>query len=220
LAGVDFYSGVIANALEIDVMTANTLTRRPQAKTQAQVQTQQRTTRPGRWQRGVSLVETMTALAIVGVTLGAGLPSLGGLAERQHLRGLAAQLETDLQHARSTAVAQGRTVRLEVRDDGQGGCYTLHTGSANQCSCVSQPGQAVCIGGAEAHRVVSLAGSRGVTLRSNVAAMSFSATMGTVSPAGTLRVTTTGGDTVHLVVNVMGRVRQCSPSGLAGFPNC
>ena len=57
-------------------------------------------------------------------------------------------------------------------------------------------------------------------IRSNSASMLFDATKGTVTPTGTLRVQA-GVGSVHLVVNVMGRVRSCSPEGrIPGQRSC
>ena len=44
---------------------------------------------------------------------------------------------------------------------------------------------------------------------------------GMATPAGTMRLTTAGGQTVHHVVNIMGRVRTCSPGASAkGYKAC
>jgi type IV fimbrial biogenesis protein FimT len=51
--------------------------------------------------------------------------------------------------------------------------------------------------------------------------MLFDTDRGTVSPTGTLRIHAADDRTVHHVVNIMGRVRTCSPNGLvAGHPAC
>jgi type IV fimbrial biogenesis protein FimT len=60
----------------------------------------------------------------------------------------------------------------------------------------------------------------GVNVIANVASMRFDQTNGTVSPAGTIRVATNGSEVRH-VVNIMGRVRSCSPGGSAkGYIVC
>ena len=54
-------------------------------------------------QRGVSLVELMAVLVIVGTLFGAALPAFESARARHHLEGAAAQLRTELQYARSSA---------------------------------------------------------------------------------------------------------------------
>ncbi len=179
-----------------------------------------RNRRDVRWGRGISAIETLATMAITCVTLGVALPGLGELQERQRLYAMSALVETDLQHARSLAVARNEVLRLSFADDGAGGCYVLHTGTAQQCSCGDVPGAAACSGGAEALRVASLAGTGGMRLQTNTSTIAFSPTTGTVTPTGTLRLQTSRGETVRLVVNVMGRVRSCSPDGLPGYRLC
>ena len=54
--------------------------------------------------------------------------------------------------------------------------------------------------------------------------MLFDPLHGTSTPAGTLKITGASGRAVQHVVNVMGRVRTCSPQGaapaLAGYRVC
>lgn len=51
--------------------------------------------------------------------------------------------------------------------------------------------------------------------------MLFDGTRGTVSPTGTVRVIGSDGRALHKVVNVMGRVRTCSPQrSISGYRPC
>ena len=43
---------------------------------------------------------------------------------------------------------------------------------------------------------------------------------GTSTPTGTLRLVDSRGRAVHHVVNVMGRVRSCTPAGVPGWRAC
>lgn len=140
--------------------------------------------------------------------------------ERLRVKAIASQLQTDLQQARSAAVAADEVLRLEFANDGLGGCYVLHNGSSGQCSCTTQPGTAVCTGGATARGHFTVGGRSGMQLRSNVTAMAFSPSTGTVTPTGTLRVASERVGSVNLVVNVMGRVRTCSTDGMPGYRPC
>jgi type IV fimbrial biogenesis protein FimT len=69
--------------------------------------------------------------------------------------------------------------------------------------------------------VGTLPGAGRVALSSSSASMLFDAERGTVTPTGTLRLRLADGRAVHHVVNIMGRVRTCSPAGrVAGHPAC
>ncbi|MBA4176196.1 MAG: fimbrial assembly protein [Leptothrix sp. (in: Bacteria)] len=170
-------------------------------------------------QTGWTLVEALVSLAVTTIALGTAVPGFGEARERRHLEGAAAQLETDLQMARGQAVLQNRTVRVDFRSDSGGSCYVVHNGGPGACSCDAS-GAAVCTGTAEALRSMGYAADRGFTLTSNAASMAFEHVRGTVTPTSTVRIT--GRDrAVHVVTNIMGRVRACSPSASTwGYAAC
>ena len=113
-------------------------------------------------QRGVSLIEAMSVVAILSIVCGTALPSFTALRQRADLAGVAAQLETDAQFARSQATAMGHPVRLTLRESAGATCYMVHTGPAAQCECGSAEATASCNGQAELLRSVSLPASGGV----------------------------------------------------------
>ena len=175
---------------------------------------------PARRQRGATMLESLIAVTVTAVSLGAALPGLEQARERRHLDGVAAQLETDIMYTRSLAVAQNQGVRMGFESLAAGTCYTVHTGAANACSC-NASGVAVCSAGAEAIRTVFFPAQGPVALRANVRSILFDPRLGTSTPTGTLRVVGRGDAAVHQVVNIMGRVRSCSPAGsVAGYPRC
>jgi len=170
-------------------------------------------------QRGVTTLEAMLAVTITAITLGSALPGLDDLRQRRHLDGSAAQLETDIQYARSAAVAQNRTLRLRVMAIAGGSCYVVHSGAAGDCRC-TPGGESVCSAGAVAVRSVGFPAGGPVTLASNSASMIFEPIKGTVTPTSTMRLENQG-RAVHVVTNIMGRVRACSPEGkVPGYVRC
>ncbi len=174
----------------------------------------------GQRQRGATLIEAATVLMVVAAVSGLVGPSFQQARERMHLEGAAAQLETDLQFARSAAVARnaGLRVSFETRDDGHS-CYVVHSGSAGDCSCAS--GAPVCQPGAEALRSVHFGPDLPLRVVSNSRSILFDPVRGTVTPTATLRVQAAGGAALHQVVNVMGRIRTCSPApALRGYRAC
>lgn len=167
-----------------------------------------------RFQRGITLVEAMSTLAIVSIALGSALPHFGSLRQRAALSGAAAQIETDVQFARSQAVALNRTVHLSLREVAGRTCYMVHTGAAADCSCgEAGQGEARCGGGAELLRSVTLNANEDVQLRSATRSLTFDPVKGTVTPTATLRVEARDGRAIHQVVNLLGRVRSCTPRG-------
>ncbi|KPF42322.1 hypothetical protein IP87_00155 [beta proteobacterium AAP121] len=169
--------------------------------------------------RGLSLIESLIAVAIVAVATGATLPGFRDALEVRRLEGAAAQLHTDLQLARSAAAAQNRTLRLSLVSEPGSACYVVHTGDAGSCTC-GVAGVPICADGAQALRSQHF-GPGLPTLQSNVGSMVLDGSKGTVSPTGTWRLQAADGRGIHLIVNIMGRVRKCSPAAaVAGYPAC
>ncbi|MDE2146399.1 MAG: GspH/FimT family pseudopilin [Burkholderiales bacterium] len=179
--------------------------------------------RPGptsRRQRGLTLIECCTAMAVAAFGLGAVVPDLGPARQRHHLQGASTQLETDLHYARSLAVARNAPVRLSFSSGPAMACYVIHTGAADACVCDAQ-GHPQCSGGALALRSLPFAGDGAVALRSNVRSMLFDPRNGTVTPTGTVQLQARDGRSTKVIVNLLGRVRTCSPgAAVAGYAAC
>ena len=173
-----------------------------------------------RRQAGFTLIESLIGLAVVGVIVGSVLPNFGAALERRHLEGAAAQLETDILYTRSQAVATNEALRMRFQQGGSGSCYVVHSGPANACECQAD-GSATCSAAGQTYRSVGFAPTGAVQLRANVNAILFSPNLGTSTPTGTLRLSGRQDRAVHLVVNLMGRVRACSPgAAINGYPAC
>lgn len=167
-------------------------------------------------QRGLSLVELLCSLAITLVLLGGALPMVNELRTGQALAATASLLETDLHYARSLAIGGGRPVRLslQVLTNGRT-CYAVHTGPAHACRCEGN-GQSTCEGDAKLLRLEDQAGSHGVRIGPVSRSILFDGLKGTITPTATLQVTAPDGRSIHQVVNIMGRVRSCTPGGTVG----
>ena len=176
--------------------------------------------RTTRRQRGVTMLESLIAVTVTAVSLGAALPGFEQARERRHIEGVAAQLRTDIMYTRGLAVAGNRGVRMGFESLAAGSCYVVHTGPSNACSCTNA-GTAICSAGAEAIRTVYFPAGGPVGVRANVRSILFDPEKGTSTPTGTLRVVGRSDAAIHQVVNIMGRVRSCSPAaGVAGYPRC
>lgn len=179
-----------------------------------------RSTLGARRQRGVTVVESSVVVAVVAVLTGIATPSFESAIQRRHLEGAAAQLETDIHHTRMMAVARNAPLRISFSTGSLGSCYVIHSGSANQCSC-DAGGAAVCQGAAVAERSVFFAAGATLSLQSNARSVLFDPHRGTSSPTATLRLTSRNGLAIHQVVNIMGRVRSCSPApAVSGYRAC
>jgi len=171
-------------------------------------------------QKGVSLVESLICLATTALALGATLPSFEQLRTQRHFDGAAAQLENDIHFARSLAVSHNHNLRMSFHADTHGSCYVVHTGDRSDCSC-NADGSATCTDGAMALRSVRFEQGQALQLQANVGSILFDPVKGTSTPTGTLRLMASGDRAVHLVVNLMGRVRSCSPGNtVPGYRAC
>jgi type IV fimbrial biogenesis protein FimT len=177
-------------------------------------------TGPASHLRGVTLIECCAVLTILGIVVGSAAPAFRAVMERRELEGRAIELAADLQWLRSEAVARNRTLRLSVKTGLQGSCYVVHTGALDTCECLLE-GPAVCSAGSEAMKSVLLPAARPIRLESNVSSMVYDPLHGTTTVGATLRLVDTRGRSIRHVVNILGRVRSCSPSGeVAGYKPC
>ena len=139
--------------------------------------------------------------------------------ENHRVASTAAQLRTDFHFARSLASSGSQSVRITF-GSGPATCYVIHTGAANDCQCTAS-GKAVCKGTARALRVASFDADGPVSVASNSKSMLIDHQHATVTPTGTMQVRGRQGTVMHLVVNIMGRVRSCSAAGnVPGQPLC
>ena len=102
---------------------------------------------PTRTRRGFTLIELMSVVALVSVIIALAAPSLSRMIEMQRLRGVQAQLVTDLQFARSEAVSRNIVLRVDFRNTSDFSCYTLFTvpampGAPAPCDCRQGAGNA------------------------------------------------------------------------------
>lgn len=118
-----------------------------------------------RSRRGLTLIELMVVVAVVAVIAVIAAPSFRDLILMQRLRGVNAQVVTDLQFARSEAVSRRTLVRVSLRSNASESCYTLYTSPSNasQCECLLGAGSA-CAAGLVEIRTVQVPKSQSVTV--------------------------------------------------------
>ena len=173
-----------------------------------------------RRQRGLSLVEAMIVVAVTAIVAATAVPSLASFIDGRRLDAAATSLAADLQFVRTESVARNHAIRLSVHASGAASCWIVHTGAAAQCACADS-GAAICSGGASEIKTVVLGAADRVAVQGNVASILFDPLHGTSTPTGTLRLVDPSGRAVHHIVNVMGRVRSCTPAGaVPGWRAC
>ena len=171
-------------------------------------------------QHGITLIEACIVMAVTAILASTAAPGMQELIATRRLDGAATQLATDIQFVRSEAVARNTPVRISFHATSDGSCYVVHTGNAAECDCAAA-GPAQCTGNAQQIRTVRVPASDRVSVQPNVGSLLVDPLHGTVTPTATLRVVGTNSRAVHHVVNVMGRVRSCSPlAAVPGYRAC
>jgi type IV fimbrial biogenesis protein FimT len=169
--------------------------------------------------RGVSLAESLVAVAIASTLVAATAGHVVQWRAQAAVELAAAAFEADVHHARSQALVRQDTVRLSFEDAPGGACWVLHSGPRDSCRCTPD-GAADCQPGSEPLRVAHWPLSQPVRVQANVRSLAFDPVHGTVSPGGTVRFTGARRP-VHQVVGILGRVRSCVPGGgLSGYKAC
>lgn len=118
---------------------------------------------------GFTLVELMITVVIAGLLVLLAAPSFHKMILMQRLRGVNAQLITDLQYARSEAVARGDFLRINLGKDDTQTCYTLYTATsddaASRCDCLVGAGNTnTCPASSVEIKTINLPRSAGVSL--------------------------------------------------------
>jgi len=171
-------------------------------------------------QRGWTLIETCMVLCTIALVVGITAPSFKAARERRHLEAAAAQLHTDLAFARSLAVARNQPVRMSFARSTTGSCYVVHSGPADACDCLAGPAP-VCTGGAQVFQSGRFSDDKGMVLTASASSMLFDERLGTVTPTSTMHLRSASGLEIRKIINILGRVRHCSPApSMPGYPAC
>ena len=171
---------------------------------------------------GFTLIECCVAMSVVGVLATTAVPSMQSMLDGQKLRNASADLVSDLRLARDAALTRGENVRITVKTAAGATCTIVHTGAAADCVCGADPAvPPSCSGDATLIRATRLPVSSRVALTTKSPSVVFNAQHGTASPTATYTVTATDGREIRQIVNLMGRIRSCSPQGgVTGQRSC
>ena len=153
-------------------------------------------------QRGLTFIELMTVMIIAAVLATLAIPSFGDQLARRRLEGVATDLSTDLQYARSQAVNTRADVRLRTTVGGT--TYVIDN-----------------VGSTTTYKTTVL--PDGITVTDGVT-VSYDALRGaaSITPATPLALASSHTSaSMRLDVNMTGRVSLCSPGGtLKGYATC
>ena len=134
---------------------------------------------------GLTMIELIVVVAVTAAVLAIAAPSFSDMVATQRLRGVNAQLLTDLQFARSEAVALNKAVRVVTGSNSRLSCYAVVvTDTASLCDCTQTPGS-ICTGAAIEVRTVQVEQSLAVTIGSikpSGSALVFYPVNGSTSP--------------------------------------
>ncbi|MDP1534073.1 MAG: GspH/FimT family pseudopilin [Rubrivivax sp.] len=113
--------------------------------------------------RGFTLIEVLIVGAVVAIIAVIAAPSLRDFILIQRLKSINAQLVTDLQYARSEAVARNTLVRINFLSSAAMTCYTIYVSPDNaiRCDCLQGQG-AACTGSMQEIRTTQVPTSAGV----------------------------------------------------------
>jgi type IV fimbrial biogenesis protein FimT len=164
-------------------------------------------------QSGITLIEIVIALAVIGMLMVAGLPAMSGMLANIRVRGAAEEVASGLQLARAEAMKRNQNVTFRV-DASEGAGWSVVQDS-DQSVITSKP--------ASAGGTVQLEGDLDTSARfSNLGLrtapvggdLTFAVTnsgAGECQPAGAIRC-------MNVVVRVGGQTRLCDPIRPAGDP--
>jgi type IV fimbrial biogenesis protein FimT len=187
---------------------------------------------PSPSRRGVTLIEVLVSLAIVGVLLAVATPSLSDFMERRRVVATANDIADIFHYARSeiNQTADRLTLHLEVDPSEQVSCAAVVTqANVDKCNCHEKP---VCNGGgAQLLRHYQIDNASGVSFKASADSWGTNQTntlkltnRQTMMDATGVQINVKGrrsGAQMRLDVNALGRVRMCSPGGsIGGYPQC
>ena len=180
---------------------------------------------------GVTLIELMIAIAIVGILLVTGLPEAVNWIQNTKIRSYAETISNGLQLARAEAVRRNTSVRFQLVDSLTNSCALAATGS-NWVVSLADPSGACDVAPSDtvAPQIVqknsSAEGSTNVAINSGVANVVFNG-LGRTNPAvdNKIQITNpTGGACIpagpmrclNVEVRTGGQIRMCDPAVAAG----
>ena len=159
-------------------------------------------------QRGVTLLEVIIVVTILGILAGLAVPSYQDMIERNRLKEVIDGFKSDMQFARTMAIKRSSNVVVS-RSTGNLGAWCYGLNYANSCTCTTA-------GSCGIKTVTGNQFSTTINMATDDTNSTFDFRRGTVGATNT--TFSTNRYTARLVFSNTGRVRICTPSGTTGLP--
>lgn len=165
--------------------------------------------------RGFTLVELLVVLGVAAILLSLAAPSFTSTLARKRMEGVAAELSTDIQYARSEAAQRNAAVGIVFGTN----CYTVYllgTTAAADCGALGTGGSSLKDVAVPSGTTMAFTPTTtGAFIAFDpVRGMATDATAGTADLSGTVALTNSAGNWQILArVTRVGRVKLCSPNG-------
>lgn len=180
-------------------------------------------------QAGVTLIEAMMVILVLGILLTVGVPAMNAFTEKNRLKEVAETIASDLHYARSESIKRNKNIFVSFTTDGATNwCYGLSEESTCDCTVVDAGEANACVfNTAGTTELKTAASSEFPTIRLIQTTFGgnntdFDRVRG-IAKAGTVYTQSAGGKELQIRVSPLGRVRVCSPSGsdqVGGYPSC
>ncbi|MFY0676444.1 MAG: GspH/FimT family pseudopilin [Neptuniibacter sp.] len=170
-----------------------------------------------RFEQGLTLIELLITIVVLGIVAAYGVPSMTGFFEKQRVSGAAHTFLSDIQFARAEAIKQNQDIELEL-NAGQW-CYGIDDETASNCSCTAAAATNCTVNGNT--YFVSGNDFPNVTASSSVTTITFDPVRGTLSPLNRTVSFSSGDYSVSVIWSAVGRARLCATAGNSwGFDEC
>ncbi len=169
---------------------------------------------------GLTMLELLVCLALLGILLSQALRSLGQLKQRQRLELVAQTLRTDLQQVAAKPCCTAKRCSSASASI-HSAAVTSSTWALLRNAVAAMPARRNAPPRAAPIKLQWLPLSQQVRQRSNVGNMSVQARQGLVSSIGSIDVSNPNGQAIRAIVSITGRVRNCAPIGeFKQMPKC
>lgn len=149
--------------------------------------------------RGLTLIEILITLTIVGILASLALPSFNNVLDKYRLKAAAEAFYGDLQYARSVAIRSNSTVYLSADTS----CWGMNSVTACTCTTASS-----CL-----LKQTGIAAFPNVSMTTSAAATSIDGVRGLASGGAiTVTFTSTLGKQAQVALSALGRAVLCSPN--------
>lgn len=183
---------------------------------------------------GVTLIEMMIGVVIVGILLAVAVPSLTAMMERRRVVAAAGEIASFFAQARTESAMTDDKVTLHMEpmpaSVGDFSCLRLSTAGIDTCTCTRRESEVCTVGGSRLLREFLLPRTSSVRFDADASGWGFKSHTATflrglyTTDVKDLRIVVTGAKTnarLRVEYNHAGRVRTCSPDGsISGFPAC